>query len=75
MTRNGTIGYGNQTDDPDNTSDVENQIVYTYNNLSQVTKSEQLHSGVVGGSAPSVQITFLQRQSGSAVPDEPSCVL
>ncbi|MCA9076880.1 MAG: hypothetical protein KDA93_17775 [Planctomycetaceae bacterium] len=50
--------HGNQTDDPDNTSDVENEVVYTYNNLSQITESEQSHSGVVGGSTTSVQYGF-----------------
>ena len=41
--------HGNQTDDPDNTTDVKNQVVFTYSDLGQVTKSEQSHSGVVGG--------------------------
>ncbi|WP_146602845.1 hypothetical protein [Novipirellula aureliae] len=50
--------HGNQTDDPDNTSDVTNQIVFTYDDLGQVIESEQSHSGVVGGSTPSVQYTY-----------------
>ncbi len=50
--------HGNQTDDPDNTSDVKNQIVFTHDDLGRVTKSEQSHSGVVGGSTPSVQYSY-----------------
>ncbi|EMI52301.1 hypothetical protein [Rhodopirellula sallentina] len=50
--------HGNQTDDPDNTSDVANQIVLTYDDLGNVSESEQSHSGVVGGSTPSVQYTY-----------------
>ncbi len=50
--------HGNQTDDPDNTSDVKNQIVFTRDDLGRVTKSEQSHSGVVGGSTPSVQYSY-----------------
>jgi len=50
--------HGNQTDDPDNTADIENQIVYTYNSLGRITKSEQSHSGAVGGSTPSVQYSW-----------------
>ncbi len=57
--------HGNQTDDPDNTTDVENQVAYTYNNLSQITKSEQSHSGVVGGSTPAVQYTFSTSINGT----------
>ncbi|MCA9077759.1 MAG: hypothetical protein KDA93_22220 [Planctomycetaceae bacterium] len=66
--------HGNQTDDPDNTSDVENQIVSTYNNLSQITESEQSHSGIVGGSTPSVQYTYSHNQLSPTVPDEPNFV-
>jgi RHS repeat-associated protein len=50
--------HGNQTDDPDNTSDIKNQIVYTFNDLDQITRSEQSHSGAVGGSTPSVQYAY-----------------
>ncbi len=50
--------HGNQTDDPDNSADIENQIVYTYNDLGQVTESEQSHDGAVSGSTPSVQYAY-----------------
>ena len=50
--------HGNQTDDPDNTTDIKNQVVYTYNDLGQVTKSEQSHSGAVGGGTPNVQYSY-----------------
>jgi RHS repeat-associated protein len=50
--------HGNATTDPNNTTDVKNQIVYTYNDLHQVTKSEQSHSGVVGVGTLSVQYGY-----------------
>jgi len=50
--------HSDQTDDPDNTTNIENQIVYTYNDLGKITKSEQSHSGAVGGSTPSVQYAY-----------------
>ena len=50
--------HGNQTDDPDNTTDITNQIVFSFNGLGSITKSEQSHSGAVGGSTPSVQYTY-----------------
>ncbi|MFN8710617.1 MAG: RHS repeat-associated core domain-containing protein, partial [Planctomyces sp.] len=50
--------HGNQTDDPNNTADVRNQLVYTYNDLGKITKSEQSHNGAVSGSTPSVQYTY-----------------
>ncbi|MEZ6032023.1 MAG: RHS repeat-associated core domain-containing protein [Planctomycetaceae bacterium] len=50
--------HGNQTDDPNNAADIRNQIVYTYNDLGQITISEQSHSGAVGGSTPSVQYAY-----------------
>ncbi len=34
------------------------KIAFTYDDLSRVTDSEQSHSGVVGGSTPSVQYTY-----------------
>ncbi|MFO0425215.1 MAG: RHS repeat domain-containing protein, partial [Planctomyces sp.] len=50
--------HGNQTDDPNNTTDIRNQIVYTYNDLGEITESEQSHNGAVSGSTPSVQYTY-----------------
>ncbi|MEZ6032063.1 MAG: RHS repeat-associated core domain-containing protein [Planctomycetaceae bacterium] len=50
--------HGNQTDDPNNTTDIKNQVVYTYNDLGKITKSEQSHSGAVGGSTPNVQYAY-----------------
>lgn len=50
--------HGNQTDDPDDTTDVKNQVVFTYNELGQVTKSEQAHSGVVGAGTNAVQYGY-----------------
>ncbi|MEZ6032037.1 MAG: RHS repeat-associated core domain-containing protein [Planctomycetaceae bacterium] len=50
--------HGNQTDDPNNTTDIKNQVVYTFNDLGKITKSEQSHSGAVGGSTPNVQYAY-----------------
>ncbi|MFN8707534.1 MAG: RHS repeat domain-containing protein, partial [Planctomyces sp.] len=50
--------HGNQTDDPNDTTDIENQVVYTYDDLGQVTKSEQSYSGAITGSTPSVQYAY-----------------
>ncbi len=46
--------HGNQTDDPDNTTDIANQIVYSYNGLHLVSKSQQSHQGAASGSSPDV---------------------
>ena len=47
--RTKTTSHGNDRTDPNNTTSVKNQVVFTYNDLNQVTKSEQSRSGVVGG--------------------------
>ncbi len=46
--------HGNQTDDPDNTADIANQIVYSYNGHHLVSKSQQSHQGAAGGTTPNV---------------------
>jgi len=63
--------HGNQTDDPDNTTDIKNQVMPTYNDLSQVTKSEQSHSGAVGMSTPSVQYAYDTSAASSVFDDGP----
>jgi hypothetical protein len=57
--------HGNQTDDPNNTTDIKNQVVYTYNDFGEITRSEQSHSGAVGGSTPSVQYAYDTSSVGS----------
>jgi len=57
--------HGNATDDPDNTSNVKNQIVYTRDGLGNILESEQSHSGVVS-SSPSVQYGY-DTTSGSGL--------
>ncbi len=61
--------HGDQTDDPNNTADIENQIVYTYNDLGQITKTEQSHEGAVSGSTPSVQYTYDHSAAGTTFKD------
>ena len=63
--------HGNQTDDPDNTSDIENQVVFTYNDLGLLTKSEQAHSGAVGMGTPSVQYAYDTSAASSVFDDGP----
>ena len=63
--------HGNQTDDPDNTADIENQVVFTYNDLGLVTKSEQAHSGAVGMGTPSVQYAYDTSAASSVFDDGP----
>lgn len=63
--------HGNQTDDPDNTTDIENQVVFTYNDLGLVTKSEQAHSGAVGMSTPSVEYAYDTSAASSVFDDGP----
>ena len=63
--------HGNQTDDPDNTTDIENQVVFTYNDLGLITKSEQAHSGAVGMSTPSVEYAYDTSAASSVFDDGP----
>ncbi|MBX3436148.1 MAG: RHS repeat-associated core domain-containing protein, partial [Planctomycetaceae bacterium] len=55
--------HGNQTDNPDDATSIQNQVVYTYNHLSQITQSEQSHQGAVS-SSPSVQYAYATSASG-----------
>ena len=63
--------HGNQTDDPDNTTDIDNQVVFTYNDLGLLTKSEQAHSGAVGMSTPSVEYAYDTSAVSSVFDDGP----
>jgi len=68
---NKVTSHGNQTDDPDNTSDVKNQVVFTYDNLELVTKFDQSHSGAVGMSTPSVQYAYSMSATSGVFDDGP----
>ena len=57
--------HGNLTHDPDNTTNVKNQIVFAYNNFGQMTQSQQDHDGVVNSGTPKVQYGYDATLSGS----------
>ncbi|MEM8672221.1 MAG: RHS repeat-associated core domain-containing protein, partial [Planctomycetota bacterium] len=50
-------------------STVRNQIKYTYGTHGQITKSEQDHSGAVGGTEPSVQYAYDETASSNVYED------
>ncbi|MFM7213877.1 MAG: RHS repeat-associated core domain-containing protein [Verrucomicrobiota bacterium] len=55
--------YDNQ--DP-NLGTIVNEVAYTYNGFGQVTYEYQSHSGVVGGSTPSVQYAYTDGSANHA---------
>lgn len=50
--------HGNAATDPTDTTDVENQIEYTYDDAGATTASAQSHSGIVDGTTPEVQYAY-----------------
>ena len=50
--------HGNSTADPDNTTDIENQVKLSYDARGKVSKSEQSHEGAVGAGTPEFDYTY-----------------
>lgn len=55
--------------DPDSTSTLANQVVFTYNDLGQMLKSQQSHAGAVSGSTPAVEYAYDLSASSSVYND------